>query len=109
MPVPKLGNHSDVVGFTQCRERGCEPLDVTHLPRELVSPLPAKAAPETAEVVLTPSLPQAVEKVERALIAQILAQTAGNKAKAARLLDTTERILAYAVKKHDVDPTRFRG
>jgi Nif-specific regulatory protein len=32
----------------------------------------------------------------------------GNRAKAARLLDTTERILGYAVRKHDLDPDRFR-
>jgi Nif-specific regulatory protein len=32
----------------------------------------------------------------------------GNRARAARLLHTTERILAYAVKKHGIDTDRFR-
>lgn len=79
---------------------GGEPLDVAHLPRELISPMPVKAAPETAAAFPTPSLPQAIEKVERALIAQVLAQTVGNKAKAARLLDISERALWYKVKKY---------
>jgi two-component system response regulator AtoC len=79
---------------------GGEPLEVMHLPRELLSPTPAKALPETAEAFHMLSLPQAVEKVERALIAQVLSQTAGNKAKAARLLDISERALWYKVKKY---------
>ena len=37
-----------------------------------------------------------------------LKTTRGNRAKAARLLDTTERILGYAVKKHGIDTDRFR-
>jgi len=79
---------------------GGESLDVTHLPRELTAPTPAKAAPETAEAFPTLSLSHAIEKVERALITQVLSQTAGNKAKAARLLDISERALWYKVKKY---------
>jgi two-component system response regulator AtoC len=79
-----------------------ETLDVAHLPRELISPVPAKAAPGAPEAFSTLSLPHAVEKVERALIAQVLAQTAGNKAKAARLLDISERALWYKVKKYSL-------
>mgnify|MGYP001216233173 CR=1 FL=1 len=45
---------------------------------------------------------------EKDLILDALKSARGNKAKAARLLGTTERILAYAVRKHDVDPARFR-
>ncbi len=67
---------------------------------------------QTAEVSGTlprRSLTEAVAAYEKDLIQDALKSARGNKAKAARLLDTTERILAYAVKKHDVDPTRFRG
>jgi two-component system response regulator AtoC len=77
-----------------------EPLDVPHLPRDLISPLPAKVAPETAEAFPTLSLPQAVENLEKELIGKVLAQTADNKAKAARLLDISERALWYKVKKY---------
>jgi Nif-specific regulatory protein len=67
---------------------------------------------QTAEVSGTlprRSLTEAVDAYEKDLIQDALKSARGNKAKAARLLDTTERILAYAVRKHDVDPARFRG
>jgi Nif-specific regulatory protein len=38
-----------------------------------------------------------------------LKTTRGNRAKAARMLDTTERILNYKVRGHGVDPRRFRS
>jgi two-component system response regulator AtoC len=79
---------------------GGESLDVPHLPRELVAPTPAKAAPETAEAFPTLSLPQAVENLEKELIRKALVQTADNKSKAARLLDISERALWYKVKKY---------
>lgn len=75
-------------------------LDVPHLPRELVTPTPAKAAPGTTEAFPTLSLPQAVENLEKELIGKALAHTADNKSKAARLLDVSERALWYKVKKY---------
>jgi len=33
----------------------------------------------------------------------------GNRAKAARLLGSTERIIGYKVRKYGIDPGRFRG
>jgi Nif-specific regulatory protein len=38
-----------------------------------------------------------------------LKTTRGNRAKAARLLDTTERILNYKVRGHAIDPRRFKS
>ena len=55
------------------------------------------------------SLGEAVAPYEKDLILDALKSARGNKAKAARLLDTTERILGYMVRKHGIDPRRFRG
>lgn len=77
-----------------------EPLDVAHLPRELVTPIPAKASLGSVEAVSTLSLPQAVENLEKELIEKALAQTADNKSRAARVLDISERALWYKVKKY---------
>jgi Nif-specific regulatory protein len=66
---------------------------------------------QTAEVSGTlprRSLATAVESYEKDLILDALKSARGNRAKAARLLDTTERILGYKVVKYGVDPRRFR-
>jgi Nif-specific regulatory protein len=55
------------------------------------------------------SLDQAVEAFEKELIQDALKSTRGNRARAARMLDTTERILGYKVKKYAIDCDRFRG
>ncbi|HET8711956.1 MAG TPA: helix-turn-helix domain-containing protein, partial [Spongiibacteraceae bacterium] len=47
-----------------------------------------------------PPLNQAVEELESSLIAQALALADGNKAKAAALLDISERTLWYKLKKY---------
>jgi len=43
------------------------------------------------------------------LIHDALKTTRGNRKRAAQLLDTTERILGYKVKKYGIDCARFRG
>ena len=53
------------------------------------------------------SLKDAVAAYEKDLIQDALKSARGNRAKAARLLNTTERILGYAVRKHGIDPSRF--
>jgi Nif-specific regulatory protein len=55
------------------------------------------------------SLDQAINAFEKDLIQDALKTTRGNRARAARLLDTTERILGYKVKKYEIDCRRFRG
>jgi Nif-specific regulatory protein len=67
---------------------------------------------QTAEVSGTlprRSLASAVESYEKDLILDALKSARGNRAKAARLLDTTERILGYKVQKYGVDARRFRS
>ncbi|HXG64637.1 MAG TPA: sigma 54-interacting transcriptional regulator [Blastocatellia bacterium] len=54
------------------------------------------------------SLAQAVESYEKDLIQDALKTTRGNRARAAKLLDTTERILGYKVTKYGIDWRRFR-
>jgi Nif-specific regulatory protein len=55
------------------------------------------------------SLGQAVEAYERDIIQDALKTARGNRARAAKLLDTTERILGYKVKKYGIDCERFRS
>ncbi|CAN5367945.1 hypothetical protein BH20ACI2_BH20ACI2_22080 [soil metagenome] len=66
---------------------------------------------QTAEVSGTESimtLASAVEAFERDLIQDALKSTRGNIAQAARMLDSTERILSYKISKYGVDPSRFK-
>jgi Nif-specific regulatory protein len=54
------------------------------------------------------SLESAVEAYERDIILDALKTTRGNRKKAAKMLDTTERIIGYKVKKYGIDCDRFR-
>jgi hypothetical protein len=54
------------------------------------------------------SLKDAVASYERDLIMDALKTTRGNRAKAARLLDTTERILNYKVRGYGIDVRRYK-
>jgi Nif-specific regulatory protein len=55
------------------------------------------------------SLDDAVAAYESDLIQDALKTTRGNRKRAAQLLDTTERILGYKVKKYGIDCERFRS
>ncbi|HSB08281.1 MAG TPA: sigma 54-interacting transcriptional regulator [Blastocatellia bacterium] len=61
-----------------------------------------------SDTVTRLSLNAAVEAYEKDLIQDALKTTRGNRARAAKLLDTTERILGYKVKKYNLDSSRFR-
>ena len=66
---------------------------------------------QTAEVSGTLprlALEGAVEAYERDLILDALKTTRGNRAKAARLLDTTARIMGYKIAKYGIDCARFK-
>ena len=66
---------------------------------------------QTAEVSGTEmrvTLESAVAAFERDMIQDTLKSTRGNIAKAAMMLDSTERILGYKIKKYGVDPRRFK-
>ncbi len=53
-------------------------------------------------------LKDAIAAYEKDLIQDALKSARGNRAKAARLLSTTERILSYKVRQYGIDPRRFR-
>ena len=70
---------------------------------------PTLQTAEASETVNTNSLTDAVQQFEKDLIVDALKTTRGNRAKAARLLRTSERIVNYKVTKYEIDCSRFRG
>jgi len=77
-----------------------EQIEVQHLPREIVTATEIAALPEATPLSPSLSLIPAVERLERALVIQALRQAADNKAKAARLLEISERAIWYKIKKY---------
>jgi Nif-specific regulatory protein len=53
-------------------------------------------------------LEKAVATYEKDLIQDALKRARGNRARAARMLSLTERIIGYKVRKHQIDWRRFR-
>ena len=70
---------------------------------------PSLQTADASGTVTRVSLGEAVAAYERDLIQDALKTTRGNRAKAARLLDTTERILNYKVRGHAIDSRRFKS
>ncbi len=69
---------------------------------------PTLQTAEVTDTVTRATLASAVEAFERDLIQDTLKTTRGNIAKAAKMLDSTERILGYKIKKYGIDTMRFR-
>src|SRR5215204_4731724 len=69
---------------------------------------PSLQTADSSGTVTRVALKDAVAGYERDLIMDALKTTRGNRAKAARLLDTTERILNYKVRGYGIDVRRFR-
>jgi Nif-specific regulatory protein len=70
---------------------------------------PTLQTAEGSGTVTRMSLEQSVAAFEKDMIQDALKITRGNRARAARMLDTTERILGYKVQKYNIDCRRFRG
>jgi Nif-specific regulatory protein len=70
---------------------------------------PSLQTADASGTVTRVTLKDAVAAFERDLIQDALKTTRGNRAKAARLLDTTERILNYKVRGHSIDARRFKS
>ena len=70
---------------------------------------PSLQTADSSGTVTRVSLKDAVAAFERDLIQDTLKTTRGNRAKAARLLDTTERILNYKVRGYGIDVRRFKS
>ncbi len=69
---------------------------------------PTLQTAESSNTLPRVSLQSAVENYERELIIDALKSTRGVVAKAARLLDSTERIINYKIKKYDIDVKSFK-
>ena len=55
-----------------------------------------------------PTLREMLESVEKAALVDALARTGGNRARAARLLGTTERVFNYGVRKYGIDWRQYK-
>jgi len=69
---------------------------------------PSLQTAESSNTVPRLSLSEAVASYEKELIQDALKTTKGNRAKAARLLNTTERIIGYKIKNYNIDVSRFK-
>ena len=124
--APADGTMSAAQLFAACGLSGTSAVDIAgsegaDIDFDLNSPeLPAQLAGKSRLVVnggtlegsgtvTKMNLEQAVGAFEKDLIQDALKTARGNRARAARLLDTTERILGYKVKKYEIDCRRFRG
>jgi Nif-specific regulatory protein len=70
---------------------------------------PTLQTAQASGTVTTLSLAEAVAAYEKDIVLDALKTTRGNRAKAARLLGTTERIINYKVQKYTIDVDRFRN
>ena len=69
---------------------------------------PTLQTAEASDTVPRVSLTESVEAFEKDLLLDALKTTRGNRARAAKLLGTTERIFNYKVRKYRVNAERFR-
>ena len=69
---------------------------------------PTLQTAESSGTIPQLSLTHAVESYEKELIQDALKTSRGNKAKAARLLGITERMIGYKIKKYDINIKRFK-
>jgi len=69
---------------------------------------PTLQTAQASGTITTLSLSEAVGAYEKDIVIDALKTTRGNRAKAARLLGTTERIVNYKVRKYAIDGDRFR-
>ncbi|ACT46955.1 sigma-54-dependent transcriptional regulator [Methylotenera mobilis] len=89
---------------------GNQQIQPQHLPAEMLNSngefIDATALGHNADTAEAPQnplcLPNAVEQLERQLIAKALAQTNGNKSKAAKLLEISERSLWYKLSQYGI-------
>jgi len=69
---------------------------------------PTLQTAESSNTITQLSLDKAVASYEKELIQDALKTTRGNRAKAARLLNSTERIIGYKIKNYGIDAMRYK-
>lgn len=70
---------------------------------------PTLQTAEISDTVTKVTLESSIASFEKNLIQDALKTTKGNCTKAANLLNTTERIINYKIKKYSINPKRFRS
>jgi len=70
---------------------------------------PTLQTAEASGTQIRASLSTSLANYEREMIIDALKSARGNKAKAARLLSTTERIIGYQIKKLNIQPRKYRS
>ncbi|KGE73808.1 sigma-54 interaction domain-containing protein [Spirochaeta lutea] len=70
---------------------------------------PSLQSAESTGTRLHESLDEALSNLEKELLKDALKSAKGNMAKAARILDLTERKMGLRVKKYDIDPRTYRS
>ena len=70
---------------------------------------PTLQTAEISDTVTKTTLESAVAAFEKDLIQDALKTSNGNCSKAAELLNTSERIINYKIKKYSINPRRFRN
>jgi len=69
---------------------------------------PTLQMPDASPVASRGTLQAILDATERDLLVDALKASRGNKAKAARALGLTERLMGLRVRKHGINPKRFR-
>ena len=70
---------------------------------------PTLQTAEASNTVMKGTLEETLERVEREMIVEALKNSRGNKAKAARELGITERLMGLRVRKYSISPRQFRA
>jgi Nif-specific regulatory protein len=69
---------------------------------------PTLQTAEATNTLMKGTLEEALDRLEREMIIEALKNTRGNRAKAARELGITERLMGLRVKKHGIDCAKFK-
>jgi Nif-specific regulatory protein len=69
---------------------------------------PTLQTAEASGTAYTGTLQESLDELERELILDALKSSRGNKAKAARALGISERLMGLRVRQHGIEPRRFR-
>ncbi len=69
---------------------------------------PTLQTSEASNTIIKGTLEETLERVEREMIVEALKDTRGNKARAARQLGISERLMGLRVRKYKIDPKRYK-
>ena len=70
---------------------------------------PTLQTSEASNTIIKGTLEETLDRVEREMLIEALKDARGNKAKAARQLGISERLMGLRVGKHDIDPKRYKS